>query len=70
MAAHTRRLVMIAVVSSPPHEKKRLLNGFAILVRKPAPLSSKKRYMKMLFIPTIMKNLEPFVKSFITSISQ
>jgi hypothetical protein len=43
MAAHTSKLVTIAAVNSPPHEKKRLLNGFPILVRKSAPLSSKKR---------------------------
>jgi hypothetical protein len=60
---------MIAAVISPPQEKNEVAKGVKNLLRTSAPPTEKKRYINMLFIPTIMKNFVP-VKIFLTSISQ
>jgi len=68
--AQTDMLVIMSMVVDPPQENNSFVKGANILLTRLAPPTSKKRYIKMLFIPTIIKKRDSFVNIFFTSINQ
>ena len=70
MAAQTIRLVDMLTVNVPAHVRRDRVTGLMALVSILAPPIEKNMYIAMQFTPTILKNSDPSMNIFLTSINQ